>query len=51
MTTKKEIEFGAFFAAGLIIFCLLLISSRLGSIARSLEVLASPPAEKTNGVH
>lgn len=48
MKTKQEVEFGVFISVGLIVFCLLLISSRLASIAQSLRILASPPSEEVS---
>lgn len=49
MPDRREVEFSGFvLSVGLIVFCLLLISSRLASIAQSLKVLASPPSEEVS---
>jgi hypothetical protein len=45
---NESVVFASYIFAMLLIISLLLISSRLGSIAQSLKVLASPPVEKSN---
>jgi hypothetical protein len=46
MPSKESVVFASYIFAVLLIISLLLISSRLGSIAQSLRVIASPPAEE-----
>jgi hypothetical protein len=47
---NESVVFASYIFATLLIISLLMISSRLGSIAQSLKIMASPPAEKNNVV-